>query len=138
MSKIKLVIAPPNDKRFKETFFLVEATSFERQCLWEKWNKKLNWKDQGMGCVGQIGTLAKLPVVICFFWAHIDGRQIAFWESTSRVTDSEMAKKWLEENCIPPKWDGGTRNSRCDAANFHLCIHAIQEANQRELLPVAS
>lgn len=133
MPKIRIQFVPPQDPRFKETFFLVEASSFERQCLWKRRHDLTSWEDQNSGYMGQIGILARRPVVISVFWARINGRLVGFWESTSQVVDHEMIEKWFEKNCAPPKWDNGTRRARCDAMNFHFCMHAIQEANEAEL-----
>lgn len=127
----RIWIAPPQDQRFSETFFLVEASSCEKLYLWKEWHKRVKWEEQSSGCFGQVGKLSGRPVVISVFWAKIDGRLIGFWESTSQVVDYKMIEKWFSKNCVPPKWDG-TRHARCDAMNFHLCIQAIREANSSE------
>jgi len=133
MPKIRIRFAPPEDLRFKETFFLVEATGCEQHFLWSEWHKRVKWEEQGMGCTGQIGTLDRRPVMLTFFWARINGKLVGFWDSTSQVVDHKMIEKWLAENCTPPKCDNGTRSAQCDAMNFHHCIHAIQEANKAGL-----
>jgi hypothetical protein len=132
MTKPQIVLASPEDERFKKTFFLVEASSFEKHRLWEMWRERVSWEQDSMGCMGQIGVLDNRPVTLSIFWAQINGQLIGFWESPSQVTDSAMAERWFALNCMPPKWDKGTRNARCDAQNFHLCVQAIQEANERE------
>jgi hypothetical protein len=136
--KPRTILAQPEDKRFAETFFVVEATSFEKFCIWKEWHEQVIWEDEMRGCIGQIGTLARRPVTLSVFWARIEGRLVAFYESPSQVTDSIMVEKWLGLNCAPLKWDNGTRNARCDAQNFHLCIAAIREANEREPVAKAS
>ncbi len=131
MAKRRFSFAPPQDKKFAETFFLVEATSFERHCLWMQYHRKVSWQNE-MGCMGQIGVLGNRPVVLSVFWARIDGKLVGFWEMTSQVADFEMAKKWLSKNCTPPKWDNGRRVPQSNAENFHNCIDAIKEANARK------
>lgn len=132
MPKPRITMAPPEDPRFKETFFLVEASSFEKQSLWERWNDLLVWEDQNRGCIGQVGILDDRSVVISVFWANIEGKLVAFWEPTSQVVDYKMIEEWFAQNCVPPKVDRGTRNARCNAMNFHSCIHAIREANESQ------
>lgn len=129
MPKSRLVIAPPEDERFKRTFFLVEASSFERLCLWQEWHKKVKWEPSILGCMGQIGTLDGLPVILNVFWVFIEGRLIGFWEFTSEVTDHRMAEKWFDTNC-KIKRVRGLRRARCNAMNFSICMNAIRAANE--------
>lgn len=133
MTPNRIRLAPPEDERFKETFFLVEATSFEKFCLWQQWHNEVNWEQDSLGLVGEIGRIDDRPVALSVSWAKIDGQLVAFYEMTSQVTDSQMLEKWLEDNCTPPKWDNGSRRAHCDAQNFHHCIAAVREANAREL-----
>lgn len=132
MSAKKFKSRPPQDERFKDTFFLVEATSFERLCLWNERGEQEVWEDQSIGYMVQVGTLDRRPVTIQIFWFRIDGRLVGFWDSPSQVVDHKMVEEWLDENCTPAKWDNRTRHARCDAMNFHLCIHAIRQANERD------
>ncbi|MFZ2048766.1 MAG: hypothetical protein WAV25_00465 [Minisyncoccia bacterium] len=124
--------SPPDDPRFKETFFLVEATHFERMCLGKR-DEWEGWEEQSSGYICQVGTLARRPVTVGVSWARIKGKLVGFWEAESQVVDYAMIEKWLDKYWSPPKWDGGTRNARCNAMNFHHCIHAIREANEAEL-----
>lgn len=125
----RIWIAPPQDQRFKETFFLVESSDFERQCLRVEWNAEVKWEQQSDGCAGQVGILSRRPVVISVFWVKIDDRLVGFWQSTSEVVDYKMIDRWLEKNCRQP---GGGRTARCDAQNFHICVQVIREANNSE------
>ncbi len=124
----RVIAEGPTDKRFAETFFLVEATDFERATLWDNAEGSVTWDQLAYGWIGTIGTLDEYPVVVSFIWAKIDGRLVVFWQPTSRVVDYVMIEKWLNENCKTPKWDNGQRPGKCDAANFHMCMAAIREA----------
>ncbi len=124
------------DPRFAETFFVVEASSFEKQKLWEenkarrKARKPFNqmyveW-EQGRSGVGIcVGMLAEMPVNISVIWDKLDGKTICFWEAVSPVVDYRMIEKFFEKNCNP-KWDNGTRQARVNVDNFHHCLHAIK------------
>lgn len=118
------------DKRFQETFFLVEASSFEKHYLWKEWNEQVKWEGESSGYLIQVGELGGRPVTISISWVRIDGRLVGFWNSPSQVSDYKMVTAWLGENCVTPNWDRGTRNANCDATNFHLCLNAIRDANK--------
>lgn len=119
------------DKRFKETFFLAHATDFETEALWKAWHEAVKWEQEPGGWSAQIGTLGGHPVTLYLFWARINGRLVGFWQSPGRVVDYQMIEKWLDRNCVPNYY-------RCSAMNFHVCIHAIEEANKRDGVVVAS
>jgi len=118
------------EARLKETFFLVNATHFEAGCLREAWNTKVSWEHMPEGNRHQVGNVGSRPVVIQIFWVRINGKLIGFWEATSQIVDYEMIDKWFRENCNPPKWNKGRLNARCNPANFHLCVNAIEEGNR--------
>ena len=120
--------APPDDERLGKTFFLVEATHFERIQLWEKWHDRVKWEEDSCGYCHEIGSVNDLPVVLHISFAHLDDRLVAFYESTSQVVDWKMIEGWLQEHCHPPKWDNGARPAKCDATNFGHCIDAIRIA----------
>ena len=119
--------APP-DERFKRTFFLVEATAFERRMLWSEWAKELEWVDEPIGWLHTIGMFARCPVVLSFTWSSIGGQLVVFWEPTSQVVDYRMIDLWLAKYC-PTLQKNGSANTRCDAENFGSCIRAIHAAN---------
>lgn len=122
----------PNDpliQDLKDVIFVVEATRFEQHALWQSYHPAVNWGQINSGRGFQIGTLADMPVVIGLTWAIIDGQRVMFVEATSQVVDYRMVEAWLEANC-QPMWDQGHRIARCDTTNFHLCLHAIRDANK--------
>ncbi len=129
MPKSRAEFTAPEDPRFKETFFLVQATHFEKHQLWKEWHKSVDWQQEDAGYGQEIGTLADRPVVLSVFWVRINGRLVAFWELTSGVADYIMAENWFSQYCTPAKWDA-TRSAKCNASNFHLCIQAIEEENK--------
>ncbi len=47
-----------SDKMIAETEYWIEATGFERHCLWQEWNEKIQWEQLPEGCVITIGILA--------------------------------------------------------------------------------
>ena len=130
------------EERLKRTVMVVEATHAEQHFLWEEWSSesrtsgapgrpKLHWEQVNPGYSTVLGMLDDMPVVLCIFWARIEGQWVLFWEMTSMVTDHRKAETWLENNLKPyPLYDHG-RKARCDAMNFHHAVAAIQEAAER-------
>ena len=114
----------------KATRFAVEATNFERHCLWQRHHKEVDWKDQPFGYMKTIGSVGDMPVVVSLTFHFIESQLVMFFEATSQMVDHRMVDKWLEEN-VSHRWDHGTRRSRTDAGNFHLCLHALAEGKAR-------
>lgn len=127
-------MSTPED-RLKETFFIVEATSFEQHSLWSNYAKEsdhrlynhkgLKW-EQMDGWMVTVGTLDDRPVCMSLSWVRIEGELVMFWYMCSQVTDSLMAEAWIDKY-FTGRWDGGTRSAGTDAQNFHHCIHAIRD-----------
>ena len=107
--------------------------------LWEKFcNQTMyktelsvyDWEQLNPGFWEVVGHVAGEPVCVSVFWYKINGFMITFYEATSRMVDHEMVDKWMEQKCNP-KWDKGTRQAHCNAANFHHVLHYVQSADQR-------
>lgn len=129
-----------------ETFFLVEATSFEHQMLWERWSiqaleldrklyrlsehpHRVAWEQLSPGFGQQVGEIAGRPVCVSVQFARVAGRVVVFYEATSQVSDSVMIEKWLEETFK----DLNTRRAQTNASNFHICVHAITGQNDKQI-----
>jgi hypothetical protein len=131
------------EDRLKDTFFVVEATSYEQFCLWEKYSlesrqssfiaheNRMKWEQISPGWLVTVGKLDGRPCCISTQWNRISGKLVLFWYSCSQVTDSVMAEKWITEH-FTGTWDSGTRRAWTDAQNFHHCCHAIDEANKSD------
>lgn len=122
------------DKRFDETFFCVEATSYEAQQIWREFNQErgIPWK-QGSGVGIHIGELdivgqGKMPVVLSLMWNTIRGKLICFHEAVSQVVDHKMIEDWLQKNIIKDKTWAGDRPITCDAMNAFHMLEAIQDS----------
>lgn len=141
-------IADTAETRLAQTFYLVEANSFEAMTLWGQHAagslfppmrrgarafEMLDWEENGSGWLVDVGHLgkgkARMPVCISVNWARIEGRWVCLWYLCSAVTDSRQADKWLKANCESYK-----AGRRCDAMGFRNCISAIREANKTEVI----
>jgi hypothetical protein len=116
------------DPRFKDTEFVVEADSFARLALWERFSTEalhktelntINWQQDSMGTCYQVGSLDNRPVNIDFVWAKLNNHLILFYHACSQVVDHKMVENWIEKYCNPQH---NERRSHCDANNF---AHAI-------------
>ncbi len=130
-SSARMMSVPPVDRRFRNTFFFVEASSFEKHYLWKEWHEKVNWEQDHFGWSCPIGTLDRRPIHLTFFWARIEGKLVGFWECTSEVADHKLIERWLRKYCSPML--PGGREARVNANNFHICIQEIQRVNALKL-----
>lgn len=48
----------------KDTFFLVEATSFEAHMVWSEWHESIPMEQDNIGFMEAIGEIDKRPVCI--------------------------------------------------------------------------
>ncbi len=121
------------EERLAQTVFLIEADSFARLSLWSEWERGQwnpfvrTWEQICVGSSVQVGECAGMPVQLLLFWARLNGRLVAFYETPSAVVDHRLVDAWLRRHCAAT-YDGGGRRAHCDAMNFHLCAHALHEA----------
>lgn len=124
-------------ERLKQVKFFIEANSFEQHTLWRE-NDELSkddtyhvkWDSDSMGFALTIGHIKsgkeKLPVVVSFNFAKLNGVMVCFYYATSRGVDYKMVEDYVFGN-YPIKYDNGHRRATTDAQNFHHCIHALDE-----------
>lgn len=137
----KVTLAEQHAAWMRETFFLVEATSFERQVLWERnsiqaldgkvelltaseHRHRVAWEQLNPGYHATVGQVDGRPVCVCVFFNRVGGRIVAFHETTSEVVDHAQVEAWLRKEFPSSRRDSGMW---CDAGNFHLCLHAIEK-----------
>ena len=105
---------------------VVEATSNEAFCLWDKYTtggRQMSQYGGGYGItVGYCKDLkdTKLPIAISIFKYTVEGKDILFYHPTSRMVDYEVIENWLKENMpASAKRENGTVKTT-DCTNFHL------------------
>lgn len=105
------------EEGLKQTFGLIEATSAERQHIWERWSKDkgFTWEQQG-GFFVTVGILLERPICISVLFVRINGKLILFWYATSELVDYVMITEWLKKN-LPDVY-----HRRSDATN---CAHVL-------------
>lgn len=115
-------------ERFEDTFYIVEATSFEQHCLWEfnsidspidSYRRTLKW-EQLDGYIVTIGYVNNFPVCLSLSWVLLNGKPVMFYDPTSLVVDYAMIESYFIKH-FPDYY-----KMRTDAQNFHQCVHAIQ------------
>lgn len=113
----------------RDTIFMVEATNYEKLCLWEKHcsqslthrfpTRTVIWESLH-GMVYTIGYLRKRPIVVSVSWQRIDGHIVMFYEPISALVDWKMIRSWLEKEFSHVK-------QQCDAMNFHNCLAYLRK-----------
>lgn len=111
--------------------FVVQASSFEHQKLWEYWGNpperaRVHWVAQSRGWLLEVGSLDGRPICLGISGALINNQAVLFYDATSEVVDWVQVELWFREHCWPT-WDHGTRRAHCDAMNFHHCVLATEE-----------
>lgn len=108
---------------YSDVVGIVESTSFESMCLWEKWHQQRGhtWVASTSGPLITVGYLDGKPVGIAPLVHEVNGKKIMFVEPTSLVVDWGMIDDWLREN-VPNARKGDFLNKQ-RAMNFHCLIH---------------
>ena len=112
-------------ERYANVESIVEVTSFETLCLWEKWHqqKGYTWIQDMSGPLITVGSIGTRPVCIAPLVHVVNGRNIMFVEVTSNVVDYSMIYEWLYENVPSARIDGTVLVNVVDAQNFHNVVH---------------
>ncbi len=117
------------DYTIRDADFVVEATHFEKHCLWGENDreKRVRWDDVSTGYMHTVGHLTvnrkKMPVTVCILFAVLNGKVVAFYEATSQVVDHRVVEAWLLQES--PAYQAG---NKCDAMNFHQCLNHVRKA----------
>jgi len=109
----------------QEVMFVVDANSFEQQCLWEKYSSRLDWQSNNAGIGVEIGRVDGRPVNLSLFTAKLNGHTVLFVDAVSQLVDYKMIDEWLAANCAPT-YDNGHRIARTNGMNFHHCLHEVE------------
>lgn len=111
------------NKRINETVYVVEATSEEMNNIWLRWNTVLNFDQIGQGLFTTIGQFHNFPVCVAVSWFKIEGKLVAFYESTSRVVDNTMVEDWVDKTF--PILKRGRCDYHTNATNFRHCLSSV-------------
>jgi hypothetical protein len=119
------------DPRFALTEYVVEANSFEKFALWKEHSNSHEWKQDAFGLMIQIGEIGgrlqeKRPICISCYWSCINGMNVLFYYACSQLVDYRMVEEWFKKNCYPYEAKS-KRAAKCDADNFHSCLHYSKE-----------
>ena len=117
------------DECLAATAFAVEASNFERHCLWNTHHEQVHWKSCNAGYGVNIGKCAGMPVFVSVIFSVIDGHVVLFYEPTSQVVDWRMVEEWLKTT-VPCTWKDNHWVGKADANNFHLCLNALRKLNE--------
>ena len=113
----------------RDTIFMVEATHYEKLCLWEKHSSQsltprfptrtVTWESLH-GMTYTIGQLRKRPICVSISWQRINNHIVMFYEPISALVDWKVIKAWLAKEFPHVK-------QQCDAMNFHSCLMYLKK-----------
>lgn len=92
-------------------------------------NKRVDWKEVGLGFSLKIGELDNRPVVVSFHFAFINEKKICFYDCVSQVVDHKMIENWLMKR-FQLTHDGYTRRNHTNAMNFHNCVKGLENLDK--------
>lgn len=121
------------EKLIESTMFLVEATDFEKQCLWTAHNEATEWESALSGTMLCAGVLDGRPVNVVLSFAKLKGVTVCFWHACSQVVDFAMVENTLKETFGDLRYDGGHRRASVDAQNFGHVLSALSELAPKAL-----
>lgn len=75
-------------KKIEKCTGFIEATGYEKLCLWQNYKSKEKWIEDNCGLWLNIGCMdIEKPVCISLFFANINEKNVCFYETTSRFAD---------------------------------------------------
>ena len=112
---------------------VVEATSFEQLCLWERYHEKYEWESTRHGYLPAIGSIDSRPIHVSLMTVTVKGHKILFWEATSVVVDHDMIKEWFTKYLPKSAFQSNSEYiNSTDAQNFHNIFHYVDYAKVYE------
>ena len=115
------------DKRLKKVQFFVEANSFEKLMIWEKYHNTISWVSDTSGFSYIVGYIKRRPINVCFEFVSINNKLVCFYYGCSELVDLKMIEDWIDSNY--PIYYDGDRKARIDSMNFHHCVQFCKQDN---------
>lgn len=117
--------------------FIVEATAFEKDCLYlQQRERQIRWDREIAPRFVVLGTVNGRDVAVNLSWANVDNGKVMFVEPMSELFDHALLKAWLDAYCAP-RYDHGTRAARNTAREFRECLRAVHQHHAQTDLPYA-
>jgi hypothetical protein len=110
--------ALPKDDFLSGVIGIVEATDFERQCLWERNHEHMTWESNLSGYLPTVGLHGDDRVVISLLTAKIDGHKVLFWHATSPIVNYTLITEWFRKNMPRTAFRPDDYLNNVDSQNF--------------------
>lgn len=115
----------------KDVFYLVEANSFEKSTLFEKFTKTVNnpiqWKEFNNTQSVSLDYNGD-SVFFVIYIEELEGVPVAFWEATSLVVHYGLIEDYFKKEA--PQLYKSSQFQTTDANNFHNCVHYIKDMDK--------
>lgn len=119
-------------ENMKDVVFVVEATSFEKSCLYlQQREKSMSWTGEVSAVFVALGTVHDREVAAKLSWVLVNQRRVMFVEPLSELFDHSMLKAWLDKYCSP-RYQHDLHVARNTAGQFRECLRAIRESFARD------
>lgn len=118
-----------NEDKLKSSIFFVEATPYERQSLWERYYKSVDWKQDLVGVmrlIGYINKNKKQEIWVSFDFAELNKKRICFYYASSNFVDHNLITNYIKKE-YPVMYDNNTRHAMTNADNFHVVLHEVKK-----------
>ncbi len=97
--------------------FAVEATDFERSCLYKQHSNNIRWDQESRGLWLKLADAPDgRPIAITITFVRLDGTLMCFYHDCSQIVDYIVVEQWTKK--VFPG-----RNT--DAGNFHICLQEL-------------
>lgn len=117
-----------------DTLCFVEATPVEYDHIHQyNANNGVIWEEDIQSHKIRIGYVKgdqSMPVYIQLRWAKVNGHRVCFYDSCSNIVDWSMIENWI---CTMAPRIVDARNLKFDAMNFHLCLRAIENIEDKKI-----
>lgn len=120
----RLADIAPNDPRFAQVEYIVEADDFAQHALWNSWHEAIKWEADSSARLVGLGILIGRNVTVEVRFARLNGHMVMFYNGNSDLVDHTMVGSFVEDvrKLGLAARPGSAPAGSTDASNFHTCV----------------
>ncbi|MFA7341246.1 MAG: hypothetical protein WC028_30970 [Candidatus Obscuribacterales bacterium] len=121
----RLADIAPDDPRFAQVEYMVEADNFVYHTLWSTWHESIKWQPDAAGRMVGLGILIGRNVNVEVRFARLNGHMVMFYYPCSQLVDYTMVDSFIEDvrKLGLAARPGSEPAGKSDATAFHNCVH---------------
>ncbi|GEM_PF-1133830 len=119
----------PGNASFGQVEYMVEANAFTRDALRSAWGHRVSWMaESGGDCTVRLGQLIGHHITAEVKFVRLNGRLVMFYSPTSRLVDYNMVDTFVADvrKLAATARPQSTPVGKCDANDFHSCVHSCR------------